>query len=423
MKFETVIIGAGPAGTGIFFKALRDGSIHGLLNRGIGIIEQGTSLVSGSIVSYKIKSDSVSGVFLECLEGQTSGFLDLKCLEAELNYLKQYSGRPIPLKSLALYFDKLGDLLGKFISTYPNCKTFLNTRVLRIQQISAEEYRIFTNNSNTPIISRNIVLSTGGIPRFQNSFETKDGDQIQLTHYNHKIVSSDSLLKGTIPASAHERLLKNPNIVILGSGPSGFAAANYILNNFKGIDFLKNPIKIIGKKNPKLFFDSMEDAIANKYFEFGAEDFCSQTKRLFRLAGLRMDSKELYMRMTGMIANETEERVILNLGNTEETTTSLEKSGLIVLSLGYTFNTIPITTMNSDPIILKGTDDGRFVNDNLQLLSRSGSPIKNMYSIGLGNGYIPYGDLGGEPSFKGQFSGVWYYQNEMGKIILDQLLS
>ena len=48
--------------------------------------------------------------------------------------------------------------------------------------------------------------------------------------------------------------------------------------------------------------------------------------------------------------------------------------------------------------------------------------FSGLYGIGLAAGFVPWGALGGEKSFIGQANGLWLWQNDIGQMILDQLL-
>jgi hypothetical protein len=41
----------------------------------------------------------------------------------------------------------------------------------------------------------------------------------------------------------------------------------------------------------------------------------------------------------------------------------------------------------------------------------------------LAAGFVPYGKLGGEKSFRGQANGLWLWQNDVGAMIADAILS
>jgi hypothetical protein len=62
------------------------------------------------------------------------------------------------------------------------------------------------------------------------------------------------------------------------------------------------------------------------------------------------------------------------------------------------------------------------VDDFCRVVDARDRPIGGLFGLGLANGFIPSGRLGGEPSFVGQANGLWLWQNDVGAIIVDQLL-
>ena len=48
--------------------------------------------------------------------------------------------------------------------------------------------------------------------------------------------------------------------------------------------------------------------------------------------------------------------------------------------------------------------------------------IAALAGIGLAAGFVPWGKLGGEASFVGQANGLWLWQNDVGMMIVDQLI-
>ena len=52
-----------------------------------------------------------------------------------------------------------------------------------------------------------------------------------------------------------------------------------------------------------------------------------------------------------------------------------------------------------------------------RLLLADGGAIPNIFGIGLGADYRPWGHMGGEPSFEGQTNGLWLYQNYIGAVV------
>jgi len=62
------------------------------------------------------------------------------------------------------------------------------------------------------------------------------------------------------------------------------------------------------------------------------------------------------------------------------------------------------------------------VDRHCRLLDATDRPVPGAYGIGLSAGFVPWGRLGGEASFRGQANGLWLWQNDVGQMIVDQLL-
>ena len=56
-------------------------------------------------------------------------------------------------------------------------------------------------------------------------------------------------------------------------------------------------------------------------------------------------------------------------------------------------------------------------------MDAGGNPLPHLFAIGLAAGFVPYGKLGGEKSFRGQANGLWLWQNDVGAMIADAILS
>jgi hypothetical protein len=61
------------------------------------------------------------------------------------------------------------------------------------------------------------------------------------------------------------------------------------------------------------------------------------------------------------------------------------------------------------------------VDGHCRIVDESNTPIAGAYGIGLAAGFVPWGKLGGEKSFRGQANGLWLWQNDVGQMIVDQL--
>jgi UDP-N-acetylglucosamine 2-epimerase (non-hydrolysing) len=418
IEVNTAIIGGGPAGTGTILKSMKDGTFDDYMAGGVAIIEKTSSLVAGSLTGYKVNSDTLSDVFLECLEGWTAEYLELDQLHPEIEFIKTYSGKPIPLYKLKSFFNKLSILLTNALLKTSTCHLLLNSKATFIKKRKTGDYLI-TLNTGKKIICKNIIMATGASPKI--SIEQITDIDLKLSMYTDKTFTSDSIIKGFLDDKTDELKNKDPQIVILGGSHSAFSAADYLL---KRLDLQKGKISIWGNTAPKIFYPNKEKAIAEGYNDFTIEDICPVTKRLYRLAGLRMDGRDLYRRMLGLDPN-IETRVCFNLIHNDHRKLKehLHHADIIINAFGYEFDAISLFDEHNGSIIYVGSKTGYWVNSKCEMLDDNKKKIENIFATGLATGFIPGGSLGGEASFKGQTNGIWYYQNIIAEIILQRILS
>lgn len=420
IDYDTLIVGGGPAGTGLLLKAIKDGAGNKFLDRRIALIEKSPYLIKGNITQYKVNSDTFSDVFLECLEGAASEFIGVNELKNEIDLIKKYKGRSIPLHKLDGYYNKLGHLLQTGLESGKKCEFIMNSCVNKIIQQEDGRYEVFITGKAGSVVTKQIVIATGGIPKsIENVMFAKTAS---FRDFQNKCIHSDTILKSGLPENIKAELSKKSKVVILGGSHSAFSAAHFLLHS-NNIAFGDGDIKIWCNTSPKIYFNSKEDAIAHDYSDFKADDLCPITKKLYRLAGLRMDGRDLYMQMLGLGQSKNEKRVKLNIfiNQDSELEKDLRNATLVIAAFGYKLNIFPFFNKDGKEIKFKGEHTGHWVNDHCQLLDENGIVVPNVFASGLATGFIPREDLGGEPSFKGQTNGIWYYQNAIADRIMNNL--
>ena len=73
-----------------------------------------------------------------------------------------------------------------------------------------------------------------------------------------------------------------------------------LLNRMPGVTFGPGGVTIMHRRELRIFYPSVEAALAEGYTEFGPDDICPVSGRVFRLSGFRLDSRELIMRARGI---------------------------------------------------------------------------------------------------------------------------
>ena len=95
----------------------------------------------------------------------------------------------------------------------------------------------------------------------------------------------------------------------------------------------------------------------------------------------------------------------------------LNAAGLIVPAFGYRLATVPIFDVDGRRVATAVT--GPSVDSDSRLMRANGSSLANVFGIGLGSGFRPWGAMAGEPSFQGQQNSLWLYQNGLGQMVQD----
>ena len=150
-------------------------------------------------------------------------------------------------------------------------------------------------------------------------------------------------------------------------------------------------------------------ALADGYTEFGPEDICPVSGRVFRLSGFRLDSREFIMRARGIGGRPPEPRLQLHrLGlNDESSLALLDKADLVIAALGYRPRALPVFDQAGRRVPLQAETGPQapLVDDHCRVLDAAVNPLPHLFAIGLAAGFVPHGKLGGEPQLQG--AGKW----------------
>lgn len=423
LNYDILIVGGGPAGTGFLLKALKDGNSSTLFNNKIALVERTSDLISGNLTNFKVNSDTFSSVFLECLEGETGNAIDLNKIKNEIEFVKSFNGRSIPLEKLKNYFKMLGQLIKEYLEKKEKCDFYLNSTVTKIEQKENNNYEVFIEGKTKTITTKNIIICTGGKPVSLTKENTNFSKSVSLDKFIDKCIHSDTILKSNNVQDLIHLKQNNAKVVILGGSHSAFSVAHLLLNKLSNNITHDGSIKIWCSSLPKIYFNTKQEAIDNSYNDFTDSDICPVTKKLFRLAGLRMDGRELYMQILALGNLEREKRVSVQVytNQTQLLEKDLEEATVIILAYGYKFNMFPFIDANGNEIRFKGEETKHWVNDYCELIDYKNNIVPNVYASGLATGFIPSGELGGEPSFEGQTNGIWYYQNAIADRIINKI--
>jgi hypothetical protein len=426
------VLGAGPAGTGLLVNAHRRGLLPRLLDAGIAVVDRQEHMGRGTIGRYAINSDTTGGTFLECLAGQENDLFGPVLGTAAQRRLAEFRQSAAPLPLVGEFLGEIGRALRQAVDAHPVSRFLPGTRAVEIRRTADGGFAttLEAAGKTFKIFSRYVVSATGGHQDRARALAAPIVPGVRLADgYDGRVLLTGQVLTADGPALLAKMLRSGPGrrVVIIGGSHSAFASA-WVLLRTAGRDLGPGDITILHRRTPRIFYPTAADAHADGYTDFGPGDLCPLTGRVYRLAGLRWDSRDLLRRIWGTGGAPTEDRVrLLRLDRAAgaEVPALLADAAVIIPAFGYRPLTVPVLDETGHEVALQAAAPGPrpLVDAGCRILDAAGAPVPGLFGIGLASGFALDAPLGGEPSFTGQTNGLWLYQNGIGQRIVDHLLT
>jgi hypothetical protein len=430
-QFGVVIVGGGPAGLAVLLAAHKAGTLTELLQQGLLIVEQSSHIGRGLIGNYAISSDSTGYTFVDPLRVGTEDALH-RILDTLIGRKIAAAGpNAIPLSDAGELLALVGKALESIVSRFPESAVMTSTTAeyARLQPDGSWLLAITdANGRKRSVEARQLILATGAAqPPLRLEQEWVAGKPLMERWGDRLLQSGDVIgIGGAARVSALLAGKANPKVAILGGSTSGMSVASTLLNRLDGVQFDEGGVTLFHRRPLRVYYTSPEEAIADGYTEFGASDLCPVTNRVFRFAGMRLDSRELLMQLFGIGGRPPEPRMKLHQLTQEdaEAVELIDSADLVVAALGYRPNALRILDVDGAqiPLLAHTGPKAPMVDDCCRVMNSDRHPISGLYGIGLAAGFVPRGKLGGEPTFIGQANGLWLWQNDVGSIIVNAVL-
>ncbi len=429
-RTHATFVGAGPAGLAPLVWAARTGALKRLAEQGLIVVERTAAIGSGSLGQHAIGSDTLADTFLECLgDGAELRLQALKKHEAT-KAVAAFTGRAAPLPVVGRFLQVLGDAMREILTSHGVQILTGHTAVVSRSIVDGGWCTSLTNTEgrHRKIVSTNLVLATGAAQDLETIGGKRIGNFPLLPALAGKFMLSGDALSSGGAALIAERLanLPAPTVAVVGGSHSAVTCANLLMN--MGLPFGENSISLLHRRSLPLFYSSVEAAGLDCYAEFTQDDVCPLTGRLFRLAGFRLEARTLVRRALAVGDAEPEPRLRLHRlaasGDDEEAWRILRGADLVIAALGYRPRALELQDIYGEQLILAAhtLPGAPLVDRHCRVLDQRRRPIAGLFGIGLAAGFVPSGDLGGEPSFVGQANGLWLWQNGIGRMIVRSLL-
>ena len=431
-RTAVVIIGGGPAGLAPLLAAHRSGRLAELLEQGVTVVEQSTAVGEGSIGRWSINSDSTGFTFADCLAGPPGGELaPLRSHALTKEFLEAGDGT-VPLRRAGEFLALVGQAMNEVIASQPNSRVLKGCQALSTHRTAGgwlTRVKDADSGRERTIHSRNVVLATGASqPAERLRTEIVAGANL-VERWGEKLLQSSDVLTASGFAAISARLAalgRSPRVAIIGGSTSAAAVAYALLHRMPGVLFGPNAVTIAHRRPLRIFYPSVDAALADGYTEFGPDDICPVSGRVFRLAGFRLDSRELIMRARGIGGRPPEPRLQLHRLGIDDAASRLllDNADLVIAALGYRPRALPVFDQADQlvPLLAQTSPQAPLVDGSCRVLDALSNPLPGLFAIGLAAGFVPHGKLGGEPSFRGQANGLWLWQSDVGGLIVDAIL-
>ena len=417
---SSVIIGGGPGGLGPIIWAAQHGLLPAWLDRGVAVVERQAHL-GGTLGRFGIKSDSLGGSYLECLEA--AGLPpQLKPLRDEpvAHEMARYRDSFPPLTLVDRYMRRIGIALADMLAERSGLHLCTEARAIHLRRDGSVEVDITgPEGRESVLLARSAVVALGGRQHWMNG-ELKPGLPLTDCQMRH-VMPSDRALSIAGLKEADQILAEAGRrpILILGGSHSAYSVAGALLELPGAERLAKGQIIILQRREPRIFYPDRKAALDDLY-EVEPGDICPRTQRVNRMGGLRGFGREMWRQIALRPTATPEPRVVtmdmqgLTAG---ELAAMIAEAALVVPSFGYHSAMLPVFDASGERLTLNAERGGVAVGESSRLLLSDGTSLHNLFGIGLGTGYKLPPSMGGEPNFNGQANSLWLYHNDIGAVI------
>ncbi|WP_019517584.1 DegT/DnrJ/EryC1/StrS family aminotransferase [Sphingomonas sp. Mn802worker] len=426
-QHETLVIGGGPAGTALLTAASKAGVLPAL-SQGLAVVEAGASLGSGRLGNYAITSDSSADTFLTAVSNNPHDEIAaLVDHPATARVAAHRHGLGVPLVEVGPMLDALGDRLAAVVGANGG-QVLTGHRGLSARQdggwwcTSIEDV---ASGIVTEHRARHVVIATGGHQPIDRLAAQEVAGVPLSVLAGGRLVQSDAVLSigGTQMVADLIADVRNPRIAVVGGSTSAMTTIAALLK--APLPLGEGAITLLHRRPLRPFYPSVAAAQAEGFTDFGPDDICPVSGFVYRLTGFRLEARDLVLRMLSVDGRVPDPRVGLHRIAANEDARAkqiVEAADVVVAALGYRPHALSVFDRAGAPIALAADTGAAMVDRHCRVLDANGAPVAGLYGIGLAAGFVPWGRLGGEPSFRGQANGLWLWQNDVGMMIVDQLL-
>ncbi|QKZ06585.1 pyridine nucleotide-disulfide oxidoreductase [Pseudomonas eucalypticola] len=426
-----VIGGAGPAGMGLLFNALRTGAIAELAQYGLIIVDASASPGVGRLGDYQITANSVGDVFLDCLRDPAMAdvFAPLQQSPAYWRIFHQAQQAPL-LSEVGELLLLASQLVLDHIVAHYNVQLWSETLITEVIRDN-DQYQVWVEHRGQVqrIRTGSLVLNLGGRQDPRCLVDGLKAQGLQAPALA-AVRSADSLLRMS-PAALRECfapvVARGGDFVVVGGSHSAFSMLENIASALEPVGL--QSVSLVHRSPIRLFYESLEQARANGYEFDPVADVCPISGRVNRSGGLRyraLDVGRQVLERGYVGSTSVRARLLLTDGSdpaqTEAASQVLGNAAVVMQCTGYQ-PLLPVLRRGDGTVITLRQVTGGLDSD------ASGCPcddqgrrLHGLHLFGLGSGLGVDPLLGSEPSFSGRIYGVWQFHHDASRVVIDAVL-
>jgi dTDP-4-amino-4,6-dideoxygalactose transaminase len=428
---STLVVGGGPAATALLTAA----SKRGLLPRfaqGLVMVERDVGVGNGRLGRYAITSDSTAQTFLTAVKDNPHPELATIADHPVGRAVSAHADRlGVPLVEAGPLLRETGERLAD-LTRAAGGHVLTRHEVLGATRTGNGLWRVrlkrLADGEEFNQLARNVVIATGGHqPLARLATQTVAGAPLVELAGDRLIQSDEVLTLGGVAKVADLLASKrSPRIAVIGGSTSALATVALLLKAQPALPLGAGAITLLHRRPLRPFYPSAEAARAEGFTDFSDDDICPVSGFVYRLAGFRLEARALVLRMLEVDGRTPDPRVALHriAGDDDAAARAiLREADLVVGAMGYRPFALPVAAEGGAPLRLAADAGAPMVDRHCRVVDAAGEAVPGLYGIGLAAGFVPWGALGGEASFRGQANGLWLWQNDVGLMIVDQVLA
>ncbi len=427
-----VIGGAGPAGMGLLFNALKSGAMPELAKEGLIVVDASPNPGTGRLGDYNITANSVGDVFLDCLRDPAlrDVFEPLEHSAAYWRIRRQAQSAP-QLADVAQLLAEASTLVLGFITEHYGVNVWRSTTITEVV-VDGDDYQVWVESEGHTrrIRCRSVVLNLGGRQDPQYLLDSLADQGLAIPPLT-KIQSADELLRMSAVQLRNffaATLERNGKITVVGGSHSAFSTLENLADALELAGLRE--VSLVHRSPIRLFYETTAAAISAGYVFDPVRDVCPVSGRVNRSGGLRYRALDVGREALhrGFIGKTGVRVHLLQTdkgpeGQLERAREALAEADVVVQCTGYQPLLPPLNYARGGAVSLMEVKGGLDSDASGCPLDSAGQRVSGLHLFGLGTGLGVDPQLGSEASFDGRIYGVWQFHHHASGAVIDAVLA